>query len=203
MPEETPTLAIPRRRGAELERALLMAATAELAEHGYESFTMDRVAARASTNKNALYRRWPSRTALAVAAYRELVGRPQDPPDTGELRGDVLALLRGVADRIGDSRSAKILGALLADARRNTELIADLHAELTVRPDTMLHILARAVARGEADPRALHPRLYGLPITLLQAEYLTSGPGPIADETITEIVDLVFLPLVRPHEGRP
>ena len=180
-----------------MERALLDAATAELLEKGYDSFTMDQVAARAGTNKNALYRRWPSRTALAMAAYKTMVGRPEEPPDSGELRTDVLTLLRSSADRIATSASGQILAGLLAEARQKPELMADLRDELSLAPDIMLTILAKAVARGEARPESLQPRICRLPITLLQAEYLTSAPGSIADDTLTEIVDLIFLPLVR------
>src|SRR4051794_29974940 len=59
-----------RRRGTELEQAILRAAADELTEAGYAGLTMDRVAQRAHTNKNAIYRRWPNRAALGVAAYR-------------------------------------------------------------------------------------------------------------------------------------
>jgi AcrR family transcriptional regulator len=72
-----------RRRGAELERAILRAALDELAEAGYAGLTMDRVARRAGTNKNAIYRRWPNRAALGLAAYRELVVADNALPDTG------------------------------------------------------------------------------------------------------------------------
>lgn len=175
------------------------AAVAELSERGYDGFTMDGVAARAGTNKNAIYRRWTSRTRLALAAYRELVGRPSDPPDTGSLRGDVLQLLRDITARIGGRRSAEILAALFRDARQDPELMADLRAELAAGPQAMLDIVARAVARGEAAPTALRPRIYRLPITLLQAEYLSTGTAGPSDDTLIEIVDLVFLPLSRPE----
>ena len=83
-----------RKRGATLEQAILRATIDELLESGYEALTMDRVAKRAGTNKNAIYRRWPSRAALAVAAYRELNVGDQPLPDTGSLRDDALELLR-------------------------------------------------------------------------------------------------------------
>src|SRR5689334_3049054 len=83
-----------RRRGAMLEEAILRAAADELVESGYTGLTMDRVAKRARTNKNAIYRRWPNRAALGIAAYRQLVDTDWRVPDTGELRGDVLELLR-------------------------------------------------------------------------------------------------------------
>ena len=56
-----PRTARGRRRGAALEEAVLRAAIDELLAVGYARLTMDRVAERAGTNKNAIYRRWPSR----------------------------------------------------------------------------------------------------------------------------------------------
>jgi AcrR family transcriptional regulator len=60
-----------RRRGAELEQAILRAALDELAETGYSGLAMDRVARRAGTNKNAIYRRWPSRAVAHGEAAPE------------------------------------------------------------------------------------------------------------------------------------
>src|SRR5882757_6165421 len=71
-PRKQPTAGPVRRRGAVLEEAILRAAVDELTESGYPGLTMDRVAKRAGTNKNAIYRRWPNRLALGVAAYRDM-----------------------------------------------------------------------------------------------------------------------------------
>ncbi|GAA4501663.1 TetR/AcrR family transcriptional regulator [Actinoallomurus oryzae] len=188
-----------RRRGEEVERAVLRAAVDELTERGYDGFTMDRVAARAGTNKTAIYRRWSSRSSLALAAYREMVARPDDPPDTGDLRSDVIELLRSVADRLASPSGAEVLRGLMMDARRDPELMAALRDDFVrSEPGTMLILLARAVARGEARPEALVPRVATVPVALLRDELTMRGPGGISDETIAEIVDLVFLPLVRP-----
>src|SRR4051812_5544685 len=84
-----------RRRGAALEKALLDAAWAELNDHGYDEFTIDAVAARAATSRAVLYRRWPGKPELVHAALVNAVGdHPVAAPDTGSLRGDVIALLR-------------------------------------------------------------------------------------------------------------
>ncbi|MFF0525673.1 TetR/AcrR family transcriptional regulator [Actinomadura nitritigenes] len=190
----------PRRNAAQVQHAVLQAAVDELTDRGYDGFTMDRVAARAGTNKTAIYRRWPSRTSLALAAYRQLVARPENPPDTGALRSDVIALLRTAADRMSSPAGAEILRGLVMDARREPKTMAALRDELARgEPGTMLTILARAVARGEARQDSLVPRIATLPVVLLRNEHLLNGPEPIPDETITEIVDLVFLPLVRPR----
>lgn len=186
-----------RRRGVALEQAILGAAAEELADVGYPGLTMDSVARRAGTNKNAIYRRWPSRAALGVAAYRQLVGSEEPVPDTGDLRGDVLWLLRRV-NREAESPARGIHRSLLASVADDPELLAQLRdlvsGDVTAR---WLTVLGRSVARGEAPPEALHPRVATLAIDLLRNEYLTRGSNPVADGVIVEIVDEVFMPLVR------
>jgi AcrR family transcriptional regulator len=186
-----------RRRGAELEQAILRAALEELAGTGYSGLTMDRVARRAGTNKNAIYRRWPNRAALGLAAYRRLVVADQKPPDTGELRGDVLELLRR-ANRQWSSPAGDILRSLLASAGDDPQLLEQLRAQTTdAGSDTWLTVLGRAVARGEAPPDALHPRVATVAVVLLRNEYTTGGVPTVPDSVLVEIVDEVYLPLVR------
>jgi AcrR family transcriptional regulator len=192
-----------RRRGAALEQAILRAAANELAESGYAGLTMDRVAKRAGTNKNAIYRRWPNRAALGVAAYRQLVEVELRLPDTGELRGDVLALLRGI-NRDLSSPKGDILRGLLSSIGDEPELLAQLHEQFTGGGTGMwLMILGRAVARGEALPEALHPRVATVAIVLLRNEYVTRGIATVPDNVIVEIVDEVYLPLVRGRGSTP
>ncbi|WP_436776989.1 TetR/AcrR family transcriptional regulator [Yinghuangia sp. YIM S09857] len=191
-----------RRRGAALEEAILRAAADELAESGLSGFTMDKVAARAGTNKNALYRRWPDRLALAVAAYRRMATAVQ-PPDTGTLRGDVLEWLRQ-ANRYWGSPQGAILRELLAAAGGATELLAQLQdqsGDTAAAP--WLTILGRAVARGEASPEALHPRVATVAMVLLRNEFVVRGAPAAPDEVLVEIVDEVYLPLVRGRSTPP
>jgi AcrR family transcriptional regulator len=158
---------------------------------------MDAVARRTGTNKNALYRRWPNRAALGVATYRRLVAADRTLPDTGELRGDALALLRGV-NRGPSSPAAEIHRSLVASIGDDPELLEQLReAAVSDTTATWLTILGRAVARGEAAPEALHPRVATVPIVSLRNEYLTRGVAPTPDDVLVEIVDEVFLPLVR------
>ncbi|WP_290056953.1 TetR/AcrR family transcriptional regulator [Amycolatopsis solani] len=186
-----------RRRGTELEDAILRAAADELAEAGYAGLTMERVAQRAGTNKNALYRRWPNRAALGVAAYRHLAGDRLSPPDTGDLREDALTLLRAI--NCGQSTpAARILRGLLAGVGDEPELLKQLNEQATDGvASTWLTVLDRAVARGEAPPEARHPRVATVALVLLRNEYLTHGLTTVDDDVLTEIVDEVFLPLVR------
>jgi AcrR family transcriptional regulator len=191
-----------RRRGAALEEAILRAAVDELTESGYAGLTMDKVAARAGTNKNAIYRRWPNRLALGIAAYRQLA-RTVPPPDTGSLRGDVLEWLRQ-ANRHWSSPLGAVLGELISAAGGASELLAQLQersSDAAAAP--WLTILGRAVARGEASPEALHPRVATVAIVLLRNEFVVRGVPTAPDEVLVEIVDEVYLPLVRRRGPAP
>lgn len=185
-----------RRRGAALEEAILRAAAEELTDGGYAGLTMERVAKRAGTNKNAIYRRWPDRLALGVAAYKQLATAIQ-PPDTGDLRADVLELLRR-ANRHWSSPLGAILRDLLAAAGSAQNLVAQLPEQSTDAMTAMwLTILRRAVARGEASAAALHPRVATVAMVLLRDEFVTRGVPTAPDEVLVDIVDEVYLPLVR------
>jgi AcrR family transcriptional regulator len=185
-----------RRRGAALADAILRAAVDELTESGYPGLTMDRVAQRAGTNKNAIYRRWPNRAALGVAAYRELVAVRLRPPDTGDLRQDTLELLRRINHDMASPR-ADILRGLLAGVSDEPELLTQLREQgADGGVAVWLTVLGQAVARGEVAPEALHPRVATVAITLLRNEYLTRGLASVADDVLVEIVDEVYLPLI-------
>jgi len=187
-----------RRRGEELEQAILHAAAEELREVGYSGMTMDRVAARAGTNKNAIYRRWPHRAALGVAAYRQLSDAAMPNPDTGTLRGDALEMLRR-ANQTWSSPHGAVLRGLLAAAADDPELLTlmrERSGENTM-DRAWLTMLERAVARGEAPPGAAHPRVATTPMMLLRAEYAMRGIPSVPDEVLIDILDEVFLPLVR------
>lgn len=187
-----------RRRGAELEQAILHAAAAELAEVGYANLTMDRVATRAGTSKNVIYRRWPSRASLSVAAYRNLLPLdPEDAPDTGDLRQDALALLERANDRLS-SAAGKIVRDLLSGLPDDPERVREIRehvARMGVGP--WLTILSRAAARGEISMDALKPRVATVALNLLRAELGLNGLTPVPHHVLVEIVDDVFLPLVR------
>lgn len=188
-----------RRRGATLEQAILRAAADELLESGYAGLTMDRVARRAGTNKNAIYRRWPNRAALGVAAYRQLAVADLKPPDTGELRGDALELLRR-ANCHWTSPLGEVLRGLLSAVGEEPELLAQLQEQAGAAGTAgWLAVLDRAVARGQAPPEARHPRVATVALALLRNEIITRGVSSAPDDVLVEIVDEVYLPLLRGH----
>jgi AcrR family transcriptional regulator len=188
-----------RRRGAALDAALLEAAWDELRAVGYPRFTLDGVAARAGTSRPVLARRWSSRAELVIAALRHHASlAPTVPPDTGTLRGDVLAVLRQMSAAVGEVTG--VLTFLFADYFSATGRPPSQIREQAIADggSIMTAIIDRAVERGEIDPRRLTPHIASLPVDLVRHD-LIMNQAPVPDETLTEIVDRIFLPLVGPR----
>ena len=189
---------VERRRGKVLEDAVLDAAWSELTGGGYASFTMEAVATRAHTSRPVLYRRWPNRAELAIAAVQHILHKhPLNIPDTGTVPGDLMALLQQFSE--GRALFAAFFSLQMSEffSETNTSL-ADLrkrvlqgdHNQLTV-------VLARGVDRGEIDQSKLTPRIASLLPDLLRHEVLMTLK-PVPSAAIAEFIDDIFLPLVRP-----
>ncbi|MFD7905553.1 TetR/AcrR family transcriptional regulator [Kitasatospora sp. NPDC059747] len=186
-----------RRRGDELERAILDAVWAELAEHGYDRLTMDGVAVRARTSKPVLYRRWPNRPALVIAALGRNAPDFQEPPDTGELRADLAAFLLSLLHRFDDLPTDAVHGFLI-DLMRDPELRARFRAGLTAfgAVDALEAMMRRAADRGQINAARINPRTASLPLDLLRDAFLLGGVVP-SDQVVDEILDDVVLPLLK------
>jgi len=189
---------VQRRRGAALEDAILSTAWDELVSNGYSNFTMDAVAAKAKTSRPVLYRRWPHRVDLAVAALRhQLYKNPLTAPDMGNIRDDLIELLYQTAERgvplaiIFTLQMGSLYGETgITPARLREDVLSGLQ-------NTLSAVLLRGVARGEVDGSKLTPRIMSLPYDLLRHEVsmtLTSIPMSV----IAEMVDEIFLPLILP-----
>jgi hypothetical protein len=145
-----------------------------------------------------LYRRWPQRRDLLLATLKR-VWRSQaiEVPDTGSLRGDALAFLRN-ADAAG-VRMRTLIHAQVAEFFREAgtdfrELRASLHAPGEVPP--FEQIVARAVARGELADLPRSTRVVNLPLDLFRHEVFMTL-RPVAEATLVELVDGLWLPLLR------
>lgn len=148
-----------RRRGALLEEAILQAAHAELVEHGYVGLTMEGVAARAQTSKPVVYRRWPSRAKLAVAAILRGLPDVAAAPDTGALRADLIQELSLMAHRFDKLPQGALFG-VLADSLTEPEVFRRLQEQVTGQLQEVTGvILRRAAARAEIRADRLTPRV--------------------------------------------
>ncbi|MEU6352414.1 TetR/AcrR family transcriptional regulator [Streptomyces sp. NPDC047072] len=183
-----------RRRGAALEAAILKAAWDEVNAVGMAGLTMEGIADRAGTSKAVLYRRWPNRVALVVAAIREEGSFTDEAPDTGSLREDVLVLLRHMSGRFEGAEREIVLG-LLAEYFRSPEVADHLRGQF-FGAETMMSVLERAEERGEVRLDRVTPRIASLPVDLVRHELLRTQAA-VPEETLAQIVDDVFLPLLH------
>ncbi|MEU8144860.1 TetR/AcrR family transcriptional regulator [Nonomuraea sp. NPDC048901] len=185
---------LPRRRGEALNVAIYQATLAELAEVGYARLTMERVAERAKASKASLYRRWPTRIELVMDAVYHVLPDALSVPDTGSLRGDILAALRRTAEALAGPAGEAMRG-LLSEALGDESRAARFreHSQGTGRR-LMREIVRRAVERGEVAPEDVTPRRLDAGQALLRQHFLFQGL-PIPDELLVQIADEVMVPL--------
>ena len=186
-----------RRRGKVLEAAIFKIVLRELAETGYVNFSIERVAAKARTSKPVIYRRWPTRAQLVYAALR--ASQPlfaSEAPDTGTVRGDLMVILRCVSEMVNEV-SPEVFFGLAAELLHESE--SALYSGVQERSTKiMTEILERGIARGEVAAEKITPRLAALPLDLVRYQLMILHQ-PLSPQDIKEIVDQIFLPLVRTH----
>jgi AcrR family transcriptional regulator len=182
----------------------LRAATGLLAERGLAGMSIEEVAARAGVGKATIYRRWPSRGILALDAFLSEFQGLQPLPDTGTLRGDLLAALTGWVRAVTRTAAGRMLAGLVAEAQRDPAL-AEAWRDRVIEPLRAQHsiMLERAVQRGElpadVDSDVVLDLLYG-------AAYhrLLQGHRPLSERFVREVVDLIVAGVPRgPTGSRP
>lgn len=163
-----------------------------LQENGYDRLTVDAVAATARASKATVYRRWPSKADLVLAAFTEGVRQVAVPPDTGSLRGDLLRLGELVCEQT--TQHAGTIRAVLVEVSRNPALNDAMQRQfIDQRKALMLHILGQAVDRGEIDAAAINDDLWDVLPGYLIFRSLVSGRAATA-RTVANLVDQVVLP---------
>jgi AcrR family transcriptional regulator len=194
-----------RRRGPELEAALLDAAWDELVHVGFVKLTMESVAARAGTGIAVLYRRWANKDELVIAALEHYqVQHPVDLPDTGSLRGDLLAALTGMgmarATFLAVAAAAAFSGLVTSTGLTLAQVRGRVLGEQRL---TRVHALyQRAHDRGEIDLDRIPPAVLAMPFDLVRHD-LVLDLKPMEPARIAAIVDELFLPLVAHYATPP
>jgi len=179
------------------ETELLAVTLRLLQQHGYERLTVDAVATSARASKATVYRRWPSKAELVLAAFIEGVRQVAVAPDTGTLRGDLLHLGKVVCEQA--RQQASTIRAVLVEVSRNPALNdAMQHQFLDQREALMRHILRQAVDRGEIHEAAIDDDLWDLlPGYLIFRSIIPNRPP--TQRTVRALVDNVIMPgLTRP-----
>ncbi|MGH3414594.1 MAG: TetR/AcrR family transcriptional regulator [Marmoricola sp.] len=185
----------PRVEG-EREDEILEATVDLLVEVGYDRLTMDAVARQAHASKATLYRRWESKPELVIESLMRAKDMPEPhDPDTGSLRGDLMAAFCGNTG-LASPRTSGVMGAVIT-AVTTDEDFAEAFREQFIAPKLAISqgIYARALARGEvaedADLEIIAPALAGV---CLHRMYVMGSPPD--DRTIERVIDHLILPAV-------
>jgi AcrR family transcriptional regulator len=168
----------PRRQG--LDEAILNAALDEMGRVGYARMNLDRVAGLAGTTKPTLYRRYPSKAALATAALASLRRRTSRDP-TGNVRDDLIAELTLFREGALRPHGMSMLGAVLSEEHETPELL-ELFRRNVVDPRraNLRRILRAGVAAGELRKDADVEVAVTMLVGSLYAAYL-AGHSPRRD----------------------
>jgi AcrR family transcriptional regulator len=185
----------PRIEGAR-ERQILLATLEVLGEVGYDRLTLDAVAARVKASKASLYRRWASKDALVSEAVGCLDDETPVLPDTGSLRGDLMAL----ADAKGffDVDRAGIVSALATAIHRDPETHEAIRHRLVADGTKHLRpLLRRAQERGQARPGLDVDLLSSVLPGLVLFRMTFETPGEFTPGLIRDIFEQIVLPAVE------
>jgi AcrR family transcriptional regulator len=79
---------------------IIDAAVELLAEHGFAGTTVEAIAARSGAAKTTIYRHWPDKRAVLLAAIEAIVPSATA-PDSGSLRGDLIGFAHDLTRIIG------------------------------------------------------------------------------------------------------
>ncbi|KKB78353.1 TetR family transcriptional regulator [Devosia soli] len=137
------------RRNPASQEAILDAAEAVLEESGIGGFSIEAVARRARAGKPTIYRWWPNRTLLMLDVYRRFKNA-RGFPDTGSVRGDLIALLQNhLLGFWKDSLCGTVYRAIIVEAQNDPDAAKALYAYQEERKKATEVIIERAKARGE------------------------------------------------------
>jgi AcrR family transcriptional regulator len=184
-----------RRRGDTLKDAIFRAVLAQMSVHGFSGLTMEGVASCAHTGKAALYRRWSCKEDLVVEALNHVLPQVDSPPDSGDLRSDLAAVLAVMRDSINSPAGCAVLG-IMGELDRDHEFVKTIKERvLAPRKRSILAVLQRAADRGEIPPDAVTPLVAETAPALVLMRVIGEGP-PVTAAYIDQILDDVMMPLL-------
>jgi AcrR family transcriptional regulator len=141
-----------RPRSEQAEQAIIEATLDLFAEKGFEGVCVELVASRAGVGKATIYRRWPNKEELLLAAFASLKS-PFPEPKGVSVRDDLLAMVEVMCTDKADPRKARRYALLHGEGEKYPRLMAR-YKETVVQPrrDAMRAVIRRGVETGELRP---------------------------------------------------
>jgi AcrR family transcriptional regulator len=187
---------IPKKRGRgrprdpHTDRAILRAANELVTRSGLAHLTIEGVAERAGVGKASIYRRWPTKGALAFEAVLDAILASQPTPDTGSFEGDLVAMAR-IWVRLARRPRGRTVAHFIAEVQSDPALAQEWRKRFVrrIRQERM-PVIERAIARGElpasSDPEVIMDLFYGP----LYHRYL-NGHLPLTDDFARDVGRMV------------
>jgi AcrR family transcriptional regulator len=138
-----------RPRDPDTDQRIIAAAAELLLQRGFERTTVDDVAALAGVGKATVYRRWPSKEDLAVAAMESLYATEMPETDTGSIHDDLAASYRAVLAFVSTPDGAAYLRTSIAESVRDDRIAALYRSSTERREKQSRRTFERAIERGE------------------------------------------------------
>jgi AcrR family transcriptional regulator len=181
-----------RPRDTRRDEAILAATLEILREQGYRGLTIEGVAVHAGVGRPTIYRRWPSKPALVVAALVDSARLALPSVDTGSLRGDLIAVQRHQVELMSSPESRRVTAGLIADLVADPEL-AEIYVTqyLTPRRASVWQVLQRGVERGELDVDVDFAFAYDLLVGPLFMRAVVWGQ-PLAPDAAEKTADVIL-----------
>jgi len=183
-------------RSEKARLAILTATSRQFAADGYDSLTMEGIAAEARVGKQTIYRWWPSRTALVADALAEGLIMPDwfVPADSGDIRADLLEWVRNVVDFIREPGHDDLLRSLVVAAAEDEAVALRLNERLGVL-QLLGERMRRAVDAGELGAQPVEDLVEAL---LGAVVVRTLRRAPLDDDFADRLVGTLLGPSPRP-----
>jgi AcrR family transcriptional regulator len=182
-----------RPRSEQAEQAIIEATLDLFAEQGFEGVCVEAVAARAGVGKATIYRRWPNKEELLLAAFGSLKS-PYPEAKGVSVRDDLLAMVQVMCADKSDPRKARRYALLLGEGDKYPRLMAR-YKETVVQPrrDAMRAVIRHGIETGELRPDTdVEIAMLTLTGVIMAHE---KDAGRLDDEFATRLVDGLLLGL--------
>ncbi len=180
----------PQVRGERVVQKILEATVEEMARVGFMGLSIEAVAERAGVAKTTVYRRWPTRGDLAVAAMHQVADDIIQVKDTGSIRGDLKELLTSFRDFTATARGQSLIRMMLSEAV-NDEISAFVRRVRMEKAQEPQELVVRAVARGELPRETDAALLLDVAFGAVQ-HYTCFMHDPVTDAQIDRIIEVVL-----------